>query len=158
MRFVKLIGNAVDTWVQIWHYLCMDKDKYGMEELPRNLSNFVKDRKIFIGVKNDPEQRKIVIGYGIASCLWAVAAFLVGYLSFVGADALINSNASIYITWISIPLYIVAFVFPLYAFTEGIIGAVRQIQLDKKLFGIMGAVLNPVAITAAYYLILTNII
>lgn len=135
----------------------MDNENFGDKELPHNINRFIKDRKAFLDIKNNPEQRKIVIGYGIASCLWAIAAFAVSYLSFIGANALMNANVSPYISWLFIPLYIIAFVFPFYCFAEGIIGAVRQIRLDKKLFGILGAILNPAAITAAYYLILTNI-
>lgn len=127
-------------------------------EYTARLNRYLKERKIFLEIKNDPVRREKVVKYGVISCVLAAVGFVVSFLSFLGGTALVNAvGISSLVSWLFIPLYVLAFVLPPYCLADGLINAVRQIRLKRKFGGVLGAVLNPVSFAAAYYLLLSGL-
>lgn len=94
-------------------------------------------------IKNAPERKATHTGYGLGR------AAAISVLCFFGLSALIGGGETAWLLLILIPLIVTMFLLPPIMLILGIVTAIRQLCLDKKLGGVLGILLN-LAMPALY--------
>ena len=119
------------------------------------VERFARERRKFLEIKNDPERKATHTGYGLESCLGAVIAAAISVLCFLGLSALTGGGETAWLLLILIPLIVTMFLLPPIMLISGIVAAIRQLCLDKKLGGVLGILLN-LAMLALYIALIFN--